>query len=111
MSVFWSWVIQHWKIITAPAVLGGIGWLYAKYWAWREKRLDARVLHALGNHVWSSKRPFTGGGESCVRAAEIAALLDLNLDVVADRLERMETKGRVRRTENDTPPYWFIVRR
>ena len=112
MSAFRSWIGEHWKEfgITVPVVLGAVAWLYSKYRRQRAKRLDARVLKALGDHVWSRDRPFTGGGESCIRAAEIADLLHLNLDVVADSLERMESKGRVRRTD-DVPPYWFIVRR
>jgi hypothetical protein len=112
MSAAWSWVIQHWKAfgITVPATLGGLVWFYTKCRAQHDKRLDARVLEVLGNHGWSRNRPFTGGGENCVRAAEIGDLLHLNLDVVADSLERMESKGRVLRTD-DVPPYWFVVRR
>jgi len=103
----------HWKAlgITVPTLIGAMGGIYATYKAQRQKRLDTRVFDTLVNHSWSRKRPFTGGGEYCVRAAEIADVLNLNLDAVADSLERMEIKDRVRRTEGDAPPYWFIVRR
>lgn len=47
----------------------------------------------------------------CVGATEIADLLGKKLDEVADSLERLEVKGRVKRTERDVPPRWFIVPR
>src|SRR5258707_11487365 len=113
MSTPWSWIVQHWKAfgITVPALIGAMGWTYSTIKAHRQKRFDGKVLEALGNRSWSSNRPFTGGGESCVRAVEIADLFRLPVEVVADSLERLETRGRVRRTESDVPPYWFVVRR
>lgn len=73
--------------------------------------LDSKVFETLASHKWSGTRPFTGGGETCVRASEIADLFRLPVNNVADSLERLEIKGRVRRTEGDVPPYWFIIRR
>ena len=115
MHTIWSWVIEHWKLlgtgISVPAVLGGIGWLYEKYHGLRDTGLDKKVLDALGNHKWSRERPTTGRGMPCVGATEIADLLGKKLDEVADSLERLEVKGRVKRTERDVPPRWFIVPR
>ncbi len=115
MSNFWFWIVQHWKALgitmSVPTAIGATKWIYSTYKDHRRKRLDAKVLDALGNHTWSRNRPFTGGGETCVRAGEIAELFRLPVDNVADSLERLETKGRVQRTESDVPPYWFIIRR
>lgn len=113
MSGFWSLIVRHWKElgITVPSAIAATGWVYARYGANRQERLDTRVLEALGNHVWSPNRPFTGSGETCVRASEIADLFQLPVNNVADSLERLEGKGRARRTEGDVPPYWFIIRR
>jgi len=113
VNTAWSWIVQHWKAfgITVPALIGAIAWTYSTIKAHRQKRLDTRVLQALGNLSWSSNRPFTGGGESCVSAGEIAELFRLPVAAVADSLERLEARGRVRRTEGDVPPYWFVVRR
>jgi hypothetical protein len=113
MSGFWSLIVRHWKElgITASSAIAATGWIYARYRAHRQKRLDTRVLDALGNHAWSPNRPFIGGGATCVRASEIAELFRLPVDNVADSLERLETKGRVRRSEGDVPPYWSIIRR
>lgn len=111
MSGLWSLIVRHWKELGIPSAIATMGWVYARYRAHRQKRLDTRVFEALGNHAWSLNRPFTGGGETCVRASEIAELFRLPVDNVADSLERLESKGRVRRTEGDVPPYWFIIRR
>jgi len=113
MSGVWSLIVRHWKElgITIPSAMAATGWAYARYKAHGQKRLDTRVLEALGNHVWSPNRPLTGGGVSCVRASEIAEFLRLPVNDVADSLERLENKSRVQRTEGDVPPYWFIIRR
>jgi predicted transcriptional regulator len=61
--------------------------------------LDSRVFETLVSHKGSGNRSFTGGGEIGVRASEIADVLGLGRDLVADSLERLETRGRVRRGE------------
>jgi hypothetical protein len=113
MNGLGSLLDRHWKElgITVPSAIAAIGWVYSRYKKSRQKRLDTTVLEALGDRVWSRNRPFTGAGETCVRAREVAEFLELPLDTVVDSLERLEGKGRVRRTEGDVPPYWFIIRR
>jgi hypothetical protein len=116
MRTLWSWIVQYWKAlgITVPSALAAIGWFYRRYQAQRQRRLDEKVLQALGNHVWPGNRAFTGGGEVGVRAKEIAEFLKLGPDVVADSLERLGTQGKARKEDGtlDNPaPYWFIVRR
>ena len=81
----------------------------------RSKRVDAKVFEALGNQaLWTTPRPMTGGGERAVRAGEIADVVSLPPEVVADSLERLEAAGRVRQhggTLGNRAPYWTVVRR
>lgn len=77
--------------------------------------IDGRVLEALGDRaLWTGARPMTGAGEPAVRSSEIAQLLSLDTETIADSLERLESKGRVKNaggTMDNPAPYWFIVRR
>lgn len=52
MSGFWSLIVRHWKElgITVPSAIGAMGWVYARYRARRQKRLDTKVFEALGKH-------------------------------------------------------------
>ena len=116
MSKLWSLVVRYWKElgISVPTAIGALVWIHGKYKAQRQKRLDSKVLEALGNHVWSRNRPVSGGGETFVRASEIAELLGLGRDVVAESLERLQTQGKVKMSDGtlaDPTPYWFIIRR
>ncbi len=77
--------------------------------------IDRRVLEALGNRaLWNGARPMTGAGEPAVRSSEIAQLLSLDTETIADSLERLESRGRAKNASGtlDNPaPYWFIIRR
>jgi hypothetical protein len=80
------------------------------------KRTDDAVLRVLSdNERWAATpRPCTGGGDLAVRAQEIADVLSLPLDDVADSLERLESAGKARQhggTLSNPAPYWTVVRR
>ena len=79
----------------------------------RSGQIDAKVLETVANRsLWTTPRPFTGGGELAVRAGEIAEVLSLSPDVVADSFERMETEGKVRQqggTLSNPAPYWTVA--
>lgn len=75
--------------------------------------VEQQVLETLANGPWRPG-PFTGAGDRLVRVTEIAEALSLENEVVADALERLETKGRVMNhggTLDNPAPYWSIVRR
>lgn len=133
-----TWIIQQWKLISSIAVVVGgvVIWTYkarkaradalaAESLRRREEAValqvssavsvDKEVLQALANtDLWKGPRPMTGGGVPAVRAAEIATHLRLQVDLVADSLERLENDGKVREhggTLDNPAPYWTIVRR
>lgn len=77
--------------------------------------IDRRVLETLGDRtLWTGARPMTGAGEPAVRSSEIAQLLSLDTEIIADSLGRLESKGRAKNaggTLDNPAPYWFIIRR
>lgn len=65
-----------------------------------EKNIDAQVLQALGNSVMNSR--------------QIAESLGLDQDDVADSLERLEARGKAKRssgTFSDPAPSWLLLHR
>jgi len=120
------WCIDHWKSWGIPTIFGSIAaagtWVLARRREWKEARrakadsaIDSQVFRALQNRdLWGAQRPTTGAGDRLVRSAEIAEALSLDWDVVADSLERLEAKGRVRNaggTLDNPAPYWFALHR
>lgn len=68
-----------------------------------EKKTDAQVLQVLGEI-----------GNAMMNSRQIAESLKLDQEEVADSLERLEAKGRVKRnsgTYNNPVPSWFILDR
>lgn len=116
--------IVNWGI---PAGIGAIfgatfKWFYASRTEWLESRrekaerkVDSRVLEAIGNRTpWKGPRPQTGAGMWAVKSDEIAKILKINQDAVADSLERLGRAGKVRRdkgTLSDPAPWWFLTPR
>lgn len=64
--------------------------------------VDSRVLQALESG-------------DLIRSAELAETLSLDHEAVADSLERLEARGRVRNAGGETldnpAPYWHVVYR
>lgn len=116
--------MQSWGI---PAGVGAVLGAAFKWWfpsrkelreerkANRERRIDASVLQAIANRSnFKGPRPYTGAGIWGVKSDEIAGVIALDQDTVADSLERLEILGKTRRdkgTINDPAPWWFIVPR
>jgi hypothetical protein len=79
-----------------------------------EKKLGGMILDALQDSSLWPKHGITGGGYSCVRAAELAVHLGKERDEVADCLELLQTQGRVKKSSgslSDPSPTWFFVPR
>ena len=56
----------------------------------------------------------TGAGDRLLRVNEIAEILSLGEDVVADSLERLEAERKAKQhggTLDNPAPYWSILRR
>ena len=107
-------------VVASTAATGA--WVLARRTEWNEARrvkansaVDSQVFRALQNRdLWGASRPTTGAGDRLVRSAEIAEALSLDCDVVAESLERLEAKGRVRNaggTLDNPAPYWFALHR
>lgn len=112
----WELIVRYWKAsgFTVASILAGAVWLFHRYQTQRQRRFDNSVLEALGNPQWSKSQVWTGGGQICVRASDIAKHLGGSVGAVTDSLERLEEQGKVRRGEGtlDNPaPYWSIVLR
>jgi hypothetical protein len=127
MDSIWQWVTGH---LAQWAIPGGIGifigaafkWFYPSRKEWlearqlnRNRKTDIRVLGAIADQsLWKGARGMTGAGIFAVRAAEIAQHLNLDLDHVADSLERLYLKGKVSKvtgTLDDPSPIWLFVPR
>ena len=127
MENSWNWIAAHWGtwVISgafgfAGGMLGGtFKWFYPSRMDWSESRtrraqakIDSKVLTAISDYdLWKSSRPMTGAGIPAVRAEEIAEAISLDLDSVADGLERLGQRGLVRKSESSVPPYWWHVPR
>ena len=124
MEDLWHLITLHWKdwgIPTISAVAGGVFvWFFPNRKEWREerqakteKRIDSKVLKALGNReLWKGPRAMTGAGIPAVRSAEIAEVLNFDEDAVADSLERLAWQGRADKdsgTLDDPRPIWLFV--
>ena len=120
------WGIERWQSWGIPTIVASITasvtWFIARRSEWKEARrvkadnaVDSQVLRALQNRdLWGGARPVTGAGDRLVRSAEIAETLSLDCDAVADSLERLEAKGRVRNaggTLDNPAPFWFALHR
>ena len=116
--------IVHWGIPAGVGVVFGatFKWFYPsrKEWLERrrekgERRIDARILQAISDRShWKGPRPYTGAGICGVKSDEIAAILKMDQDGVADSLERLERFGKVQRGNgsfDDPAPWWFLMRR
>jgi hypothetical protein len=118
MSGLLSLIVHYWKLLVGLSVsvssaCAAWAWLFKKFKSQREKLRDSKVLEALGGQ-WTGNRPFTGAGETGVRAAEIAERVSLGRDEVADSLERLAVQRKARKGEgtlSDSAPYWYPVRR
>jgi hypothetical protein len=123
---FSGWGIERWQSWGVPTVVASITasvtWFLARRSEWKEARrakadsaLDSQVFRALQNRdLWGASRPVIGAGDRLVRSAEIADALSLECDAVADSLERLESKGRVKNvggTNDDPSPLWFALHR
>jgi hypothetical protein len=78
-----------------------------------EHSLDETILQFLEEGTISENVPFTGSGARLFRAGQIAGALSLPKDAIADRLTRLEMRGKVQRHEGnleDSSPRWSIVR-
>jgi hypothetical protein len=126
MENLWHWIIVHWKSWGINGIVAGassiITWVLARRREWNEdrqskaeSRIDSKVLHAIGSReLWKGSRAMTGAGIPAVRSAEIAVVLRLDEEVVADSLERLEMRGRVSKdggTLDDPRPIWLFVPR
>lgn len=118
----WHGLSLFWKITVSAC--GGIATLAAgwkplrAFWKWCQlkhgRTVDHRIIHALANQVSRGNGPFTGAGDRLVRAGQIAQILSLQQDVVADSLERSEKQNKVKQhsgTSDNPAPYWSFVRR
>lgn len=123
---FFRWGVERWQSWGIPTVVAGIAasvtWFLARRTEWKEARrakadsaVDFQVFRALQNRdLWGASRPMTGAGDRLVRSVELAEALSLDCDVVADSLERLEAKGRVKNeggTLDNPAPYWFALHR
>jgi hypothetical protein len=115
-----NWIIDHRQSISGASLASIIGWLLGKRNEWKERRrvkaerqLEAIVLDALQKpNLW----PMHGfaGAYPCVRSAELAVHLGREQDAVADCLERLQARGRVKKSGgsfNDPSPTWFFLPR
>jgi len=120
------WGIERWQSWGIPTVVASIAalvtWFLARRTELKEARrvkadsaVDSQVFRALQNRdLWGASRPMTGAGDRLVRSAELAEALSLDCEVVADSLERLEAKGRVKNeggTLDNPAPYWFALHR
>jgi hypothetical protein len=119
------WLVDHWTAWSIPTVVAGAiatgSWILARSKEWKasrqdkaEKKIDARVFEALENNaLWPQNRPLVVG-YLVVWAQEIADHLSLDKDVVYDSLERLQARGKVRKTDGnmqDPAPRWHVIRR
>ena len=126
MTQLWHLIVAHWKdwgVPTIAAALGGVFvWFFPNRKEWRQARkeraaskIDSLVLGAISDFsLWKGPRAMTGAGVPAVRASEIAQILHVDYDTVADSLERLYVQGRVNRengTLDDPSPTWLFVPR
>jgi hypothetical protein len=126
MTSLASWWNSNWPAITNSLISALIGGAIARYLPTRkefreerlaknQRKIDAVILRTIGDSsLWKEPRPVTGAGAPCVRAAEIADVVELDLDTVADSLERLFLEGKVGRddgTLDDPSPIWHFAPR
>jgi DNA-binding MarR family transcriptional regulator len=134
MNNIWQWIVEHWKTLGAilASTAGALVWFYKI----RKARADAitseielqqaqhasstlsstekRLLEALADNGLWPNNPSTGAGERLVRVGQLAQVLSMKEETVADSLERLERLNRVIRdsgTLDNPAPYWRIVPR
>jgi hypothetical protein len=123
---FFHSLAEHWKSLGITSIVAAaastITWILARRKEWvaarkekTERKIDAQILQSLQNRdLWKGPRPVTGSGDFAVRTAELADALKLENDTVADSLERLKWRGKVRNaggTLDNPSPYWHILHR
>lgn len=119
----WHWIVPG----SIGAVIGSgateaFRWMYPSRKEWTAarqakttKEIDRRVIEALENRtLWKGPRPITGSGDVAVRADELAGVLSLSEEDVADSLDRLESQDRVENAGgemSDPRSRWFSTRR
>ena len=128
MRDIWHWVDEHWKSWGIYAVILGVSnsltWLLARRKDWNEwkalrqakadKKIDARVFGALEDSTLWQQNRIAVSGYPLVWPQEIAEHLSLDKDVVYDSLERLQARGKVRKTDGNMEnpaPRWHVIRR
>jgi hypothetical protein len=124
----WQWIDDHWKTWGVYAILLGVSnfgtWILARRKDWNEwkasrqakadKKIDARVFEALENNaLWPQNRPLVVG-YLVVWAHEIADHLSIDKDAIFESLERLQARGKVRKTDGNMEnpaPRWHVIRR
>jgi hypothetical protein len=79
-----------------------------------EHSLDGKILQFLDTGITSEDVPFSGAGLRFFRASQIASAISAPQDVVSHRLERLQSCGRVQRSEgtlDNAAPRWSLARR
>jgi|GEM_PF-5910529 len=122
MINIWS-LVSHLMAAGLGALIAGIFlWFFPNRKDWaedrkarREAKIDTQVLRAISDFtLWKGPRGMTGAGIPAVRSAEIADVLRLDNDAVADSLERLYEQGKVRKeggTLDDPSPMWHFAPR
>ena len=120
MANLWHLFVANWAIPLASWVFGTfVGatfrWFYPSRKEWKEQRrlkaeqkIDERVIDAMKG---DSSQTFPVGRSPRFQASDVAKVLDLEVDVVFDSLERLERKGRVHRGGHaipGIPPSWTL---
>lgn len=128
MTNLLHWMAAQWAGL---GIGGGVGVILGKAFDWwlpsrkelreerkvkLERKIDASVFQvpSTGQGVLKGARPMTGSGSPAIRTDEIAGILKLDHDVVADSLDRLESKGKARcagGTTDNPSPYWHILYR
>jgi hypothetical protein len=115
MTNIWNWVVSGSAGFVGGLLGGTFKWFFPSRRDWNENRkakadqkVDSKVLGAIGDYkLWTGARPMTGAGIPVIQAQEIAEVLNLDLDTVADSLERLRFHGRVSKDDDCVPPNWW----
>lgn len=114
MTNLWHWIILHWNGWGVNGVVAAIAsastWILARRKEWKDSRRE-KANAKIDAAVFAKIRPI-GNYALCYDSEMIATMLSIDRDAVADSLDRLESRGKVRREEGtlDHPaPLWSAV--
>lgn len=119
-----QWILEHVRLTAVVGLATAITALYVIRKAGvdafsflrsiRHSHVEKKLLTVLSDSDRWQSNPSTGAGERLVRAGQLAQALSLREETVADSLERLEHKSKVKRhdgTLDNSSPYWSVIRR